>query len=57
MLPVLIHQAAEFEQPTLFQRLKAAQAKILHVVQILDHVVVLLLGLVVLLLQDRGRTA
>ena len=56
-MPVLIHQAAEFEQPTLFQRLKAAQAKILHVVQILDHVVVLLLGLVVLLLQDRGRTA
>ena len=57
VLPVLVHQRAELDQAAAFQRLEAAQPEILHVVQVLDHVVVLLLGLVVLLLEDRGGAA
>src|SRR5947209_15766421 len=57
VLPVLVHQAAEIDETSALQCFKAAQAEILHVIQILDHTGILLPRFVVLLLENRRRAA
>src|SRR5438105_5066391 len=54
---LLGQRAQSRRKPAGAQRLEAAQAEIFHVIQVLDHVAVLLLGLVVLFLEDRRGAA
>ena len=57
MLPVLVHQLAELAVVAALQRRLAPQAEFLHVMQILQHLLVILLGLPLLRLQDRRGAA
>src|SRR5581483_4141829 len=60
VLPMHVHQPAEFDQVAGLQRVLAAIAELLDEMQIADHLGVALLALVVLLLQDfpgRARIA
>src|SRR5258707_600144 len=54
VLPMLVHQLAELDQVTSLERLQAAPSQLLHVMQILDHRLILGLGLVVLVAQHFG---